>query len=117
MALFPFPVRAELEDNYASPTNKLRFGLSAQELVSPNLSRPIETWRVSVTISNAIDLEVLEAYLESMGVNEVFEWQSPRDIQPEKYRMVSSVTAFRRNGGGKLPVFQTRGLIFKRYYG
>ena len=117
MALFPLPVKAEMTDTFALPTQKLQFGSGVFQLAKSGLQRPIEVWNVEVAYPDLATGLVLDNFLGSVKQSKIFQWQSPRDLSPQNYRITGDVGGTVRNGGGRLPVFFTRSMRFKRYYG
>lgn len=117
MALFPLPVKAEMTDRFRMPTRKLQYSSGVALLAPFGLRRPIEEWDVQVIINSTVDDNILQSFIETVKQSTFFQWQSPRDTLPTDYRIVGNVSGTRRNGGGGEPVFFTRQLKFKRYYG
>ncbi len=117
MALFPLPVKAEITDNFVMSVRRLQFGDGYEQTAKSGLNnRPIERFEVEVVIADSIENQIFQNWLIEYGQDKPFEWQSPRDAIPRLYRIDGSVSGFKRNGGGRLPVFFTRKLTFKRYY-
>lgn len=117
MTLFPLPVKAEISDQFRTPARVLQFGDGYEQVAANGLNRSIETWDVDVVIADATVSNQFQAFLIEHGQHKTFEWQSPRDDYPQKYRIVGDVGGFSRNGGGSKPVFFTRKLKFKRIGG
>lgn len=117
MAFFPLPVKAEMSDTFTLPTQKVQFGSGVPQLAKSGLQRPIEVWNVDVAYPNLATGLVLDEFLGLVKQSKIFQWQSPRDLIPQNYRIMGDVSGTVRNGGGSLPIFFTRSMRFKRYYG
>lgn len=114
--LFPLPVKAEIPDSFAMPSRVLRYNLGAKQVAKQGLERPNEVWDISVVFSDTTLGATLQAFLETHMQHVVFQWQSPRDLMPQNYRIFGEVGGTKRNGGGREPVFFMRQMKFKRVY-
>lgn len=106
-----------MTDRTALPTRVLQFGDGYRNAAESGLSRPAIEWNVDLVFNNATEDSSFQSWLLDNQQHTVFQWQSPIDTVAVDYRLVGSVSGARRNGGGLKPIFFTRAVTFKRYYG
>jgi phage-related protein len=102
-----------MSDAWTVPSKITQFNGGDRQAAKVELVRPIEMWDITVIINDAIDSRALTLFIQSHGQFTPFEWQSPRDSSPQRYRLIGGISSVTRNGGGSEPIFFTRSMRFR----
>ena len=113
MLTFPFPVKADINDEMSLPSIVLSYGDGNKQRSPDGLNLPKTIWNIQCPVASKSQSAVLQSFLLSVGNHVPFLWQSPRDTKPEFYYITGKVSSTYRLGGGKKPDFFVRSMQFE----
>lgn len=113
MATFPFPVKADLNDDMSLPSIVLSYGDGNKQRSPDGLNLPKTVWNIQCPVASKSQSATLQSFLIGVGNHIPFLWQSPRDTKPEFYYITSKVGGTYRLGGGNKPDFFVRSMQFE----
>ena len=113
IANFPYRVRAEITDEVSLPSIVLTMGDGYKYRYPDGLNLPKTIWNIECPLDDRNAETNLEAFLERVGNDVPFMWQSPRDCQPRYYFIVGKVGGRYRVGGGAKKDFFVRSMQFE----
>lgn len=110
---FPYRVRAEITDETSLPSIVLTMGDGYKYRYPDGLNIPKTIWNIECPLNDRNAEANLEAFLQRVGNNIPFLWQSPRDCQPRYYFIVGKIGGRYRMGGGAKKDFFVRTFQFE----
>ena len=113
MLTFPFPVKADINDEMSLPSIVLSYGDGNKQRSPDGLNVPKTIWSIQCPIDSKAQSADLQSFLISVGNHVPFLWQSPRDTKPEFYYITGKIGGTYRLGGGKKPDFFVRTMQFE----
>ena len=113
MITFPFPVKADLNDEMSLPSIILSYGDGNKQRSPDGLNLPKTVWNIQCPVDSKARSAALQSFLVSVGNHIPFLWQSPRDAKPEFYYIAGKIGGTYRLGGGKKPDFFVRSMQFE----
>ena len=116
IANFPYRVRAEITDEVSLPSIVLTMGDGYKYRYPDGLNLPKTIWNIECPLDDRNAETNLEAFLERVGNDVPFMWQSPRDCQPRYYFIVGKVGGRYRVGGGAKKDFQANSTFNRPIY-